>query len=310
MCRKTIPQNAEIVPVFFAVDENYTPCLSVAIRSMIDHADKNAYFKIYVLVDKLCREERTNIGSLRCERADIEFVCVERKLNAIGSHLHLRDYYSQATYYRFFIPDLFPQYDKGLYLDCDILLNDDVCKIYRTNLGKKLLGAVPCDVFGRVDLFGRYAEKVLGLRRERVFNAGVILMNLAEMRRVKLEEQFVDLLARRTYKVTQDQDYLNVLCRNRVVYFPAEWNSTPFPEKKGTTPPALVHFKINCKPWHYRGIPHEEIFWKVARKTPYYKRLLALRNGYTAADVERDNTQYAHLESLAEEELELARARA
>ena len=50
-------------------------------------------------------------------------------IDIVLDRLVLRDYYSSATYFRFFISELFPEYDKALYLDCDIVLTADVADL-------------------------------------------------------------------------------------------------------------------------------------------------------------------------------------
>ncbi len=287
----------EIIPVFFAVDDRYAPYLGVALRSLIDNASPAYFYKVYILIDRLSDLHKARLKAMENENTTVDFVVVSEKLDELGGKLHLRDYYTKATYYRFFIPDLFPEYRRGLYLDCDIALLADISELYNTKMGNSLLAAAPEEVMLQVDLFGTYVEKVLGVPRREYFSAGVLVMDLEGLRRVMIETAFVELLGRRTFRVTQDQDYLNVLCYGRVTMLSTDWNKTAFPDAKGK--PALVHYKINWKPWHYRGIRWEEVFWEYAAKTPYYEELLCERENYGEAEKERDRRQYVALEQLA-----------
>lgn len=297
-----------IIPIFFACDDRYAPYLGVALRSLIDHASPRYTYRVYVLINTLSEDNRNNLQSMQNERTTVEFVNVRDKLDGLGSMLHLRDYYTQATYYRFFIPDLFPQYRKGLYLDCDILVLGDISRLWRVDLGLDLCAAIPEEVMAQVPVFGDYVEQVLGIPREEYFSAGILLMNLAEMRRCRLEEAFVDLLGRRTYRVTQDQDYLNVLRFNRVHLLGTEWNYTAFPDSDHGPLPEIVHFKINWKPWHYEGVAFESYFWSYAEETPYAALIHDTLNGYTEAERARDGRQYENLVSLAHREIDEANA--
>lgn len=297
-------KNKRIVPIFFASDDRYAPCLAVAIRSMSQHMSPNYTYRVYVLIDKMSDENREKLTALQTDIMTIEFVNVSGKMDAIGSKMHLRDYYTKATYYRFFIPDLFPQYQKGLYLDCDIVVLGDISELYRTELGSDLCAAAPEEVMNKVDVFGRYVEVCLGVGREDYFSAGVLLMNLAEMRRCHIEQTFVDLLGKVKYRVTQDQDYLNVICRNRVRLLGYEWNRTACPGWGDDGPlPEIAHFKINWKPWHYTGVAFEEYFWAYAEETPYYETLRGMLNAYTEEERTRDAGQYVSLEALAASEI-------
>ena len=40
--------------------------------------------------------------------------------------LYIRDYYSKTTYFRLFIPEIFPQLDKAIYLDSDLVVMTDM----------------------------------------------------------------------------------------------------------------------------------------------------------------------------------------
>ncbi len=296
-------RSREIIPIFFAVDDNYVPYLTVALRSLIDHSKKKYDYRIHILIDTLSRESTDILCAMQTENVTLEFINVSGKLKEICTRLHIRDYYTKATYYRFFVPEMFPQYDRGVYLDCDIVLTDDVANLYHCHIGKSLVAAVTDEVITDIEVFARYSEKVLGIPRNDYFNAGILVMNLQEMRACNIEQQFADMLSKRTYRVAQDQDYLNKLCFGRVHYLSEKWNKTPMPDSDRHSIPKIAHYKINFKPWRYDNIPYGELFWKYAEKTPFYASLLEAKNNYTDAEKLRDSMQYASLVDLAMEEI-------
>jgi lipopolysaccharide biosynthesis glycosyltransferase len=288
-----------MIPIFFAVDDNYAPYLAVSMRSLIDNASPDYQYNIYILIDKLNEFNTTVLCNMATDNVSVETINVTKKLDALGDLLHLRDYYTKTTYYRFFIPALFPQYERGLYLDCDIVVKGDISQLYNVSLGNNILAAAPEEVMLMVDVFGTYVEAVLEVPRNEYFSAGILVMNLEKMRRVALEEQFVDILGRRTFRVTQDQDYLNVLCRGDFLMLDSGWNKTACYDAPVDTPVNIIHYKINWKPWHYRGIRFEEEFWHYAEETPYADMLYAMRDGYSAAQITNDQQQYENLVVLA-----------
>lgn len=292
----------DTVPVFFATDDLYAPYLGVALRSLAECASPSTFYDVNILIDTLSQNNRDRLASLARENVAVQFVKVSDRLDRLGHMLHLRDYYTRATYFRFFIPALFPKYEKGVYLDCDVVLTRDVAELYRTPLEGRMLAAAPEEVMLKYDVFGRYTEAVLKIPRTEYFSAGVLVMNLEKMREVRLEEQFVDLLGRRKFPVTQDQDYLNVLCRGDFVMLSTDWNTTSFPDATAKAP-ALIHYKINWKPWHYRGTSYEESFWDIATRTPYYLTLRDVLEAHTEEDVAREAQQFESLVALAESEI-------
>lgn len=287
--------HSNIIPVFFAVDDNYAPYLAVAMRSLIDNASPDCEYRIYILIDQLNAENTATLCGMARKNVTVETVNVTDKLDTLGDMLHLRDYYTKTTYYRFFIPALFPQYDRGLYLDCDIVVTGDIAELYHTPMGNCILAAAPEEVMLEVDVFGTYVEEVLGIPRDRYFSAGIMVMNLEKMRRVSLEEQFVELLGRRTFRVTQDQDYLNVLCHNDYHSLDSGWNKTAWEQVPLNSPLNIIHYKINWKPWHYKGVRFEDQFWHYAEMTPYAALLYRMRDTYTSAQIENDRRQYDQL---------------
>jgi lipopolysaccharide biosynthesis glycosyltransferase len=297
-----------IIPIFFAVDDNYAPYLAVAMRSLIDNASPDYQYNIHILIDKLNEFNTSVLCGMATENVRVETVNVTNKLDSLGDMLHLRDYYTKTTYYRFFIPALFPQYERGLYLDCDIVVKGDISQLYNVALGDNILAAAPEEVMLMVDVFGTYVEAVLEVPRNEYFSAGILVMNLEKMRHVALEEQFVDILGRRTFRVTQDQDYLNVLCRGDFLMLDSGWNKTACYNAPVDTPVNIIHYKINWKPWHYKGVRFEEDFWHYAEMTPYADMLYAMRDSYSDAQIANDQLQYENLVAQAVSDTAKARS--
>ena len=77
------------------------------------------------------------------------------------------------------MPELLPEVERVLYLDVDTLALDDLAPLWRTDLGDAYVGAVT-NVFQPDHLF-HAAE--LGIRPEDYFNSGVLLLDLAALRR-------------------------------------------------------------------------------------------------------------------------------
>lgn len=295
---------AKHIPIFFAVDDNYARYLCVSLQSLIENSSKDNFYDINVLVEELTEENVNDILKMETDNVRIKFVSVTQKLRDICKKLHMRDYYTKATYYRFFIPELFPQYDKGLYLDCDIVLNADAAELFDTELGDNYIAAIPEEFITDVEVFGIYSEKVLGVPRQEYINAGILVMNLSIMREVHIKEQFASLLEKATYRVAQDQDYLNVICKDKTVILDKTWNRTPMPYADLSETPKIAHYKINFKPWKFDGIPYGDLFWKYARGTSHYEELLAYKKSYGEDLKTRDKKQYEDLVRLALSEID------
>ena len=270
------------IPVFFACDNNYFPYLTVTLKSMLANASKEYSYKIYVITTNLDEKYEAMLSEFETPTVEISTVHLKEDLRKITEKFHLRDYYSMETYYRFFIANLFPQYDKVLYLDCDIAVVGDIAELYNTEIGNNFVAAVPEEVMTEINEFGEYVEKALDVDRYKYFNAGIMVMNLDAFRQENIEGKFIDLLTHFKFRVTQDQDYLNVLCKNRVTLLDLGWNKTAFKNDKfDDANLKIVHFKIHWKPWHYKNVAYENLFWDYARQTSFYQDLIDMRENYS-----------------------------
>ena len=275
--------NLEVIPIFFAVDDVYIPFLAVALESLIDNSSKDYYYSVKILHTNVSEENRNKIYKYKRENVDVEFVDLNYYIERVKDKLYTRDYYTKSTYFRLFVPDLYPQYSKALYLDSDITIVGDISELYNTEMGNNLVAGIPDGAVQTVDVFKEYVEKFVGVRDyNEYFNAGILLMNLAELRKFRFQEKFLYLLEKVKYTVAQDQDYLNRLCKGRVKIVDKVWNAMPMPELGIPAEDVkLVHYNLNAKPWHYNNILYQEYFWKYAKKTEFYDDIVKQLNSYT-----------------------------
>ena len=291
------------IPICFATDDNYVPFLTVAIASLLDNSSKENFYKIYVLTSHLTEENMNSILKQKTENSSIDFVQLSKELDKVQDMFHLRDYYSKETYYRIFIPNLFPQYEKVLYLDCDITVLADVSELYNTQIHGYYVGAVQEEVMQTFEVFGNYVEKADGINRKNYFNAGILLINGRRWRNKLIAERFVDLLNRYKFRVVQDEDYLNVLCKDNIKWLPLGWNKTSYKnEAFDDKDLKIIHWKINWRPWKYKDVLYEEYFWKYAKMTDFYDKLIQMRDSRTEEDFKKDELLMENLSKMAQED--------
>ncbi len=291
-------QNKKI-PIVFAVDDNYAPYLAVTIKSILVNSNKENFFKFYILNTELKEENVNKLVATTDERSTVEFVNVADRMESLGQKLHLRDYFTKAIYYRIFIPALFPQYDKILYLDSDLVLTSDVAELFNTDLGDNILGAVPEEVVPAVEVFSAYVEKFLGVNRYEYFNSGLLLINCKKYEELQIEDKFINMMNTVKYEVAPDQDYLNVLCKGKVKLIHTGWNKTPIRNEFDEKNLKIVHYKLWYKPWLYSDILYQEHFWKYAEQTEFYEQIRATRESYGEDKIARDLLAFKKLLKMA-----------
>lgn len=289
----------QIIPIFFAVDNNYAPFLSVVLESIKANSSKDYQYDIYVLNNDISEEYINKINLYNDKNIKINFFSLKERFEAFEGKLPTRDYYSTAIYYRLFIADLFPELDKALYLDADITVLGDISELYNHELGENYLGVISEDVVYSYDEFIMYARHALNIKDPNYFNSGVLVMNLKKIREDKILEKFIRMLGKISFYVAPDQDYLNVICKDKVLYIEQDWNKTPLPHIIFTENVKLIHYKLTAKPWHYDTIHHSECFWQYAKNTPFYDHLKILLKSYPEDAKRKDATIEVELKKLA-----------
>ena len=290
------------IPVFYAVDDTYIPILGVSLKSLIENASKENKYEIKILYTNVSEENISRIKKYEQENISIEFVNVNEQLKEIKSKLYTRNYFSNTTYFRLYIPELYPQYNKAVYIDSDTIVLTDIANLYNEEIGDNLIAAIPDGAVQTIPVFQEYVEKVVGvIDYNNYFNAGILVMNLEELRKYKFQEKFLYLLEKIKFEVAQDQDYLNRICKGRVKLLDFSWNRMPVMggDDKDIK---IVHYNLGFKPWHFDNVLYQEYFWKYAEQTEFLDEIKEMGKNYTEADKEKDDASSAKLIELAQKE--------
>ena len=287
-----------IVPVVFAADDNYVPQLTTTVYSAMKNADPSYFYDVVVLQRNIAwdKQERLRDFFKQFPNMSLRFTNVERELS--GHDLSTNNaHISIETYYRFLIQKLLPFYDKVLYLDSDIVINGDIAKLYNTDLQGKLLGAIrDIDFLANLNVkHGKrmgYAKNVLKMKNPYdYFQAGVLVLNTKAMRERYTIRQWLTYASNPAF-IYNDQDVLNAHCEGEVLYLPWEWNvvhdcggrvGNLFVQApndiydaymRSRNNPQIIHYAGFQKPWTDPDCDFASIYWRYARETPFYERLL------------------------------------
>ena len=291
----------ELIPIFFTIDDGYAPYLHVALISLIKNASKDRRYKIIVVCQELNEENRNNLAKLVEDypNFEMEFKFMKQSLDMITDRIENRlrsDYFTMTIYFRIFIPDMYPEYDKAIYIDSDIIVPGDISELYDTDMHDNLIGVVTDGSVNDVPELQRYMTESLGLKLGDYFNSGMLLMNMKELRNVHLAEHFLYLLNKYHFDcVAPDQDYLNSMCYGKIEYLDSCWDAMPNRNKPEIENPKIIHYNLFDKPWCYDDIQYQDYFWEYAKQSVYYDKIKAYKAAYTDKQKEDD---HAHLLDL------------
>lgn len=218
-------QEKNIVPIVMASDENYLFPTSVAITSIMENGDRNKKYVFYLLVKpELVGMDKGLFDCMKKKYPNFMLhyltVPVELFKDAALTNSHI----TVETYYRLLISELLTEYDKCLYLDGDIIVQCDVAELLAVPLGDNYLAAVK-DIgmqCGQGTYYTEHQREIGFDSMTSYFNAGVLVFNLAQIRKDNMTSKFLKTIEKR-YTI-EDQDILNVTCYGRVYYLPVTYN--------------------------------------------------------------------------------------
>lgn len=279
------------IPVFYTISDNYTPYAYVSIKSLINHTNPDRDYTIILLVQEFSDEHKKSLESLASDNIHIKVVHIDDEMVKPISHgeqNYLRgQFFTMSIFYRLFIPQLFPEYDKAVYLDADTIVCTDIAEMYDIEIGEENMFASCPDLSIRfVPLLQEYIKECQGiLPAEKYINNGVILFNTKAFRDLKFIDRFYYLLKKYQFNnIDPDQAYMNEICEDRIYHLDKEWDAMPNDNMEPIKNPKIVHYNLFFKPWHFADVQYGEYFWDVAKQTPYYDSLKEELNNFTDED--------------------------
>lgn len=281
---QTIKPAFSPVNICCACNVNYAKPLSVCLYSLLRNADKKRLYDIIILHSNISSESMEPFRKMEKHFGN----CSIRFIDMMEFREKVKDatyaYITAETNYRLSIlGDLFREYEKMIYLDCDTIVEGDISELFDTNLkGNAVGGATAVDfpvlymekkgffVDGMPYNLGDYAEKFMNIREfDRYFNAGVLLFDLKKAREFTSECEAIELLNSRKW-LYNDQDVLNMLFMDRIYKLDIKWNYTTnieygaahgnprvaeITKKYYRTEYGVIHYTSGRKPWTTDDIP-------------------------------------------------------
>ena len=281
------------IPIFFTIDNGYAPFLAVALNSAIKNSNKNRHYKAIVLHEGLSDENKKKLSSLQTDNFEIELTEMKANFEALDDRMSNRlrcDYFTLTIYFRLFIPAMFPQYDKGIYIDSDVVCTTDLGKLFDIEIGDNFIGA--CNDLSIADIppLVAYTENAVGVKKHEYINSGVLLMNLKKMRECDLEGHFLNLLNEYHFdSIAPDQDYLNAICNGKIYYLDESWDTMPNDKKPELLKTNVIHYNLFSKPWCYDNVQYSEQFWNYAKDSGYLSEIKAYKEAYSDEQKKADS---------------------
>ena len=218
-------QDENVIHIGFGLhdkDGHYSVWVGTAMQSIIDHTDSKLCF--HILHDETVSEEnKRKLAQVAHQKGDVvefykidhtEFECIKDCTQT----------FTIGCMFRCMLSELLPNLSKIIYLDADLFVNRDIKELWDVDIREYCLAGVVDEGvinFSIPDILNEYPN----IYRNQYFNSGVLSMNLDKIReKGHLKELVVDFLVNNREATYPDQDALNVLFHNKILYLDSSWN--------------------------------------------------------------------------------------
>ncbi|MDR0884293.1 MAG: glycosyltransferase [Oscillospiraceae bacterium] len=276
------------IQAVYAADENVAFALSASIISMLENAKKETFYDITVLVPEVFQHAtRAKIVSIQEGYTNVRIRFLEVSDEHFGEILINTEHLSKVCFYRLLIPNMLPDAERCIYLDCDTLVLQDLSALYNTPFNDNLLAGVKTASYFYPKEWQESKREELGIEIDTYINSGLLLMNLAAMREVSLPQKCI-ALAKMNFR-SEDQDVLNVACHGRILNIPLKFNAmtklaSPLGIEKwkaekvyakveldeAIEAPVIQHFTNAVKPWTNFELWNADLWFSYAIKSPLF----------------------------------------
>lgn len=260
--------------IMICTDNNYLYQTTVLIESLILN-NKQLNFNIYIIGHDLESEKLNHLIlkiKMMSSLVEINYINIEDEYT---NKFQISGHISKAAYYRIIALKMLPDNVKRiLYLDCDIIVNGNIQKLYNINFEGNLIAAAEDKKISR-NFKDVYTNLNLNIENK-YFNSGVILFNISELKKNgEFEEELMAIATDENIKLRfHDQDVLNKYFCNNVVFLETRYYNQIVKEIKNKKEAnwvlnnsIIIHYADRRKPWKYNYIGYlDDLWWKYERK--------------------------------------------
>ena len=265
------------INICLSFDEKYAQHAAVTMVSLMKNCSRNIHFYIIDSEPSGITESRSKIVKLvEMYGAKISFRTIDLSVfKGFPIWKPMQDSPNKyVPYYRLCLADLLPEIERIIYLDTDIVVQGDIAKLYDLEFAKDQFIAGVNDMDSE-----ELKEKI---STSAYINSGVILFDLATIRRIKLNvvEESIKILQnfRERISLNIDQDLINIIFNDHIRLLDISWNAqsvgTPRGFKLGYDDKSIekniIHFIASHKPWMFNcKSGYQHLYFRYLSYTPW-----------------------------------------
>ncbi len=281
------------IAVCFSVNDAYIPLMAVTLQSIIENSSPENNYDIIVLMTDVSSENQSKIFSMISKHINfvVRFINVGALVYGYNFFIEsdpTNTKYSNEIYFRILVPTLMSAYSKAVFLDSDVVVNEDIANLYNIDLADNMISAVR-DYEGIASCYHhnyartKYRINELGIKNfENYFISGVVVINIKKFSEIFTEKTLLNMAVSKNW-IQFDQDLLNYICKDSVKIIDSAWDFVEdIDETYSHMPdhlyreyleseknPKIIHYSGSRKPWKNPGSKFNKYFDKYLDHTPF-----------------------------------------
>lgn len=214
------------IPIFFTFDRNYTLAAKVSIYSLLYNSSEKYRYELYILHTSLTEKDCKGISKvIKPFNAGITFINVDHYEKNI-ENLQKKSHFSKEIFYKIIAAEIFPQYDRILCSDVDVVFTGDVSDAYFVYPDESFFyaGVGPINNDGRMHIYKNdFSEEEQDILEHEI-GAGFLLLNLKEIRKYNKQEEMISFYTTNYHRLKlPEQDCMILTCWPHVRYIPTKY---------------------------------------------------------------------------------------
>ncbi len=298
-----------MIPVMFCFNNNYALPAAGAIYSLLENSSKNEKYELHIVHSDITQENQDKLQETikEFEFASLNFINIHGRFDETFKKLPQKNF-SPDLFSKLIASNLFPQYDKIVISDVDVVFLRDLAPLYH-NYTDDTYMCVPGD-FRKIkkpidypsDIIAYFSVEEQEVLLNHEFAAGLMIHNLKSMRKDNIEEKLLTLLEKHApHLYLPEQEILTLACYKNISRLPSNamiffhtTEKNPLHDSKllelyghETLQYALEnmiqwHYVGYMKPWKYPKAYNAHEFYRYIVKTPFMEEYF--RNFLPAED--------------------------
>ena len=308
----------DTVNIALCFNNNFCQLAAGAIESIVRNTTPAHQYVISVIHDDITEQNQLMLKAI-CDKKNVSlgFITFNPETEA-GNKLFIRAHFSKDMYTRLFLHRIFPDIDRILYTDVDVIVNSDLAKLYKTNLGDYPIAAtggcagftsfehstvcskedlvqvtwVKNTEFSQYQNMYEYVTDYLKLSEQEIktyFTNGTMIIDLKKYGEI-IDKELPEIIGKKY--IMPDLDILNILFKQNALILDLKYCVHPnrvfeYVSKFGKLPD-IIHYYGSLKPNKSMSRMGDNEYWKSISNTEYYYPVL---EGFIESKIQNTTNQ-------------------